>query len=163
LAALIIANVGLGQSPTTNSAPARSSAAAPPATSAPVPPPTAPEPASPVLSSAVRAAVDERIAQLQSQLGITTAQMPLWSAFAEAMRDNATATDALFERRAGTVATMSAVENMHSYAEIARAYADDTQRLAAAFDPLYASLSDAQKRAADRLFREQAAAAAKPQ
>jgi hypothetical protein len=89
--------------------------------------------------------------------------MPLWSAFAEAMRDNAAATEALFARRAGAVATMNAVENMHSYAQIARAYADNTEHLATAFDGLYASLSDTQKQAADALFRQQALAAAKPQ
>ena len=96
---------------------------------------------------------------LQTQLGITEAQMPLWSAFAQAMRENAAATDALFTQRAGTVATMNATENMHSYAQIARAYADNTDRLATAFDSLYASLSDSQKHAADTLFRQQASAA----
>jgi cytochrome c551/c552 len=99
---------------------------------------------------------------LQSQLGITEAQMPLWSAFAQAMRENAAATDALFTQRAGAVATMSAPDNMHSYAQIARAYADNTERLATAFDGLYASLSDTQKQAADTLFRQQATAAAQP-
>jgi hypothetical protein len=119
--------------------------------------------APPALSPAARAAVDERIAQLKTQLGITAAQEPLWSAFAEAMRDNAAATDALFTERAATVANMSAVENMHSYAKVTRAYADNTERLASAFDSLYASLSETQKRAADTLFREPAAAAAKSQ
>ena len=88
--------------------------------------------------------------------------MPLWNAFAHAMRENAASTDALFAQRAGSVATMSAVENMHSYAQIARAYADNTERLATAFDSLYASLTDTQKQAADTLFRQQAAAAAQP-
>jgi hypothetical protein len=60
------------------------------------------------------------------------------------------------------VAEMNAVDNMHSYAQIARAYADNTERLATAFDSLYASLSDIQKRAVDTLFRQQAIAAAKP-
>jgi hypothetical protein len=123
------------------------------------PSPPAAGPAPPALSAAAQAAVDKRIAQLQARLGITPAQLPPWSAFAAAMRDNAAATDALFARRAGAVATMSATENMHSYAEIARAYADNTERLAAAFDSLYASLSDTQRQAADALFREQAAAA----
>jgi hypothetical protein len=99
---------------------------------------------------------------LQSQLGITEAQMPLWSAFAQAMRDNAAGTDTLFTERAGAVATMSATDNMHSYAQISRAYADNTERLATAFDGLYASLSDTQKQAADTLFRQQATAAARP-
>jgi cytochrome c551/c552 len=106
--------------------------------------------------------VDQRIRTLQSQLGVTEAQMPLWDAFAQAMRDNAAATDALFTQRASAVATMNATDNMHSYAQIARAYADNTERLATAFDSLYASLSDTQRQAADTLFRQQATAAAQP-
>jgi periplasmic protein CpxP/Spy len=140
------------QSPSLGSTPARPSVYAVPATPARVP----------TLSPDARAAVDERINELQSRLGITPAQMPLWSAFTAAMRDNAATTQALFARRATALATMSAIANMHSYAEIARAYADDTQRLAAAFDRLYARLSDAQKQAADALFREQTVAAARP-
>jgi periplasmic protein CpxP/Spy len=130
--------------------------------------PTAPSPAAatpsgpPAPSAETQAAVDQRIKLLQTQLGITEAQMPLWSAFAQAMRENAAATDALFTQRAGAVATMNATENMHSYAQIARAYADNTERLATAFDSLYASLSDTQKQAADTLFRQQASASAQP-
>jgi hypothetical protein len=97
-----------------------------------------------------------------SQLGITEAQMPLWNAFTQAMRDNAASTDALFTQRAGSVSSMSAVDNMHSYAQIARAYADNTERLATAFDSLYASLSDTQKQAADTVFRQQTSAAMQP-
>jgi hypothetical protein len=141
VAALIFAAAAIGQTP-------------PPPAAAPAPPPA--------LSAAAQAAVDQRVGQLQTRLGITAAQLPQWSAFAAAMRDNAAATDALFARRAGSVSAMSATQNMHSYAEIARAYAENTERLAAAFDTLYASLSDAQKQAADALFREQAAAAARP-
>ena len=115
------------------------------------------------MSAATKAAVDQRIHTLQSQLGITEAQMPLWSAFAQTMRDNAASTDALFTRRAGDVSEMNAVDNMHSYAQIARAYADNTEHLATAFDSLYASLSDVQKRAADTLFRQPAIAASKRQ
>ena len=144
LAALLVPCVGLAQS-------------APPAAS-----PAAAQTAAPQPSAATQAAVEERIHALQKQLGITEAQMPLWSAFAQAMRDNAAATDALFTQRAGAVATMNAPDNMHSYAEIARAYADNTERLATAFDSLYASLSDTQKQAADTLFRQQSTAAAQP-
>jgi hypothetical protein len=144
LAALLVPCVGLAQS-------------APPAAS-----PAAAQTAAPQPSSATQAAVEERIHALQKQLGITEAQMPLWDAFAQAMRDNAASTDALFAQRVGSVATMSAVDNMHSYAQIARAYADNTQHLAAAFDSLYASLTDTQKQAADTLFRQQAAAVAQP-
>jgi LTXXQ motif family protein len=152
LAVLLAPSIGLAQSaaplPPTAAATSPAPAAAPPAGSAP--------------SAATQAAVDQRIRALQSQLGITEAQMPLWSAFTQAMRDNAAATDALFTQRAGAVATMNAPDNMHSYAQIARAYADNTERLATAFDSLYASLSDTQKQAADTLFRQQPAAAAQP-
>jgi periplasmic protein CpxP/Spy len=151
LAAFLGPSVGLAQS----AAPLPPTAA-PEASAAPAA--TAPSSASSP-STATQAAVDQRIKMLQSQLGITEAQMPLWSAFAQAMRDNAAATDALFTERAGAVATMNAPDNMHSYAQIARAYADNTERLATAFDSLYASLSDTQKQAADTLFRQQAAAA----
>jgi hypothetical protein len=136
--------------------------AAPPAPAPPVAAPAATPTAPPPMSAATQAAVDQRIRTLQSQLGITEAQMPLWSAFAQAMRENAQSTDALFAQRAGAVASMSAADNMHDYARIARAYADNTERLATAFDSLYASLSETQKRAADMIFRQQATAAAKP-
>jgi hypothetical protein len=136
-----------------------------PPTAAPTTPaaPAAASPSSsPAPSAATQATVDQRIRTLQSQLGITEAQMPLWSAFAQAMRDNAAATETLFTQRASAVATMNATDNMHSYAQIARAYADNTERLATAFDSLCASLSDTQKQAADVLFRQQATAAAQP-
>lgn len=135
----------------------------PPATATTAPAPAAAPPAGALASSpATQAAVDQRIRTLQSQLGITEAQTPWWSAFAQAMRDNAASTDALFTQRAANVSAMSAPENMHSYAQIARAYADNTERLATAFDSLYASLSDTQKQAADTLFRQQATMAARP-
>src|SRR6266481_8896144 len=148
VAALLVPSVGFAQS--ASPTPPIAAPAAAPSSSASAP------------SAATQAAVDQRIRGLQSQLGITEAQMPLWTAFAQAMRENAAATDALFTQRAGAVATMNAPDNMHSYAQIARAYADNTERLATAFDSLYASLSDTQKQAADTLFRQQATATAQP-
>jgi periplasmic protein CpxP/Spy len=156
LAALLAPSLGLAQSAPTAQLPP-TTPAAPPAVS-----PAAVQPASPAPSAATQAAADQRIRTLQSQLGITEAQMPLWTAFAQAMRDNAVSTDALFTQRARAVTSMSAVDNMHSYAQIARAYADNTERLATAFDSLYASLTDTQRQAADTLFRQQATAAAQP-
>jgi protein CpxP len=156
LAALLVPSVGFAQSAPTAQLPPTASATPPTASS------TAAQPVSAAPSPAIQAAVDQRIRTLQSQLGITEAQMPLWTAFAQAMRDNATSTDALFSQRANAVTSMSAVDNMHSYAQIARAYADNTERLATAFDSLYASLTDTQRQAADTLFRQQASAAAQP-
>lgn len=154
LTALLVPSLGFAQS-------AAPSAQIPPSAAPSAPAPAA-QPAPPALSPSAQTAVDQRIRALQSQLGITEVQMPLWSAFAQAMRDNAASTDALFTQRAAGVATMSATDNMHSYAQIARAYADNTERLATAFDSLYASLSETQRQAADTLFRQQATAAAQP-
>ncbi len=127
-------------------------ATSPAPTAAPV---SAPVPAA--AASATSAAVEQRIQALQTQLGITPEQMPLWTAFAQAMRENAASTEQLFQQRATAAATMTAVDNMHSYATLARTYADDTAKLSTAFDSLYASLSPTQKAAADTLFRQQAA------
>jgi hypothetical protein len=130
---------------------------------APTPAPAAAaQPAAPALGQATRAAVDQRIDSLKTRLGITPAEEAAWDTFADTMRDNAAETDQLFATRSASAGTMTAVENMHSYAAIARAYADNTERLSNAFDTLYADLTPAQKQAADALFREQAAEGQRP-
>ena len=115
----------------------------------------------------MQAMVEQRIKDLHTRLHITTAEQPQWDQFTQAMRDNAKATDALYEQRADKMATMTAVENMQSYAAIAQQHAEDMQKLLPAFQTLYASFSDAQKKQADEVFRtyaqqaQQAKAAAK--
>jgi hypothetical protein len=49
---------------------------------------------------------------------------------------------------------------MKSYAQVARAYADTTENLSAAFEALYGVLSDQQKQTIDTLFRQQPAQSA---
>jgi protein CpxP len=100
-------------------------------------------------------AADQRIQSLQQTLQITAEQMPQWNSFAQAMRDNANATDALFRNRAASTKTMNAVDNMKSYTAVAHAYADNTQKLSDAFDALYTVLTDRQKQIADTMFRQQ--------
>jgi protein CpxP len=127
------------------------------AQSVPPPPQTATNPPSP------QSAADQRIQALRTQLHITDAQVPQWNAFAQAMRDNATSTDALFRQRATSAATMSALDNMKSYAQVARAYADNTEALATAFEALYGVLTDQQKQTIDTLFRQEASRTAAQQ
>lgn len=136
---------------------------------APAPPPTlaappAPVPAAPVAAplSAAQAAAEQRIAGLQSQLAITQAQATQWYSFAQVMRDNAQSSDALFRQRAASVASMDASANLQSYAQVSRAYAEGNEKLAVAFQALYVSFSDPQKKAADTLFRQQAAKGVPP-
>lgn len=122
----------------------------------PSPPRTSPAP-QPTQPASPEAAADQRIQALRAQLHITEAQTPQWNAFAQAMRTNATSTDTLFRQRASAAASMNAVDNMKSYAQVARAYADNTQALATAFEALYGVLDPQQKQTVDTLFRQDAA------
>ena len=103
-----------------------------------------------------QAAADQRIQALRTELHIADTQLPQWNAFAQVMRDNATKTDALFRQRASAAASMNALDNMKSYADIARAYADNTQALATAFEALYGVLTVQQKQTIDTMFRQDA-------
>ena len=129
---------------------------------APLPPP--PDAAAPAQAqgsdAAMQKAVDQRIAALQAKLAITQAQTADWNNFATAMSENAASTNKLFAERAQNAASMTAVENMKSYADIARAYADNTQKLSTAFATLYAKLTPDQQKTADELFRAPPASAA---
>lgn len=125
--------------------------------------PAAPQPSTAAQAqSQIQAATEQRISGMQNQLAITPAQMPQWNAFAQVMRENAQTTDTLFRQRAAGAQAMNASANMMSYAQISRAYADGTEKLAAAFQAFYAVLSDQQKQAADTLFRQQSGQSAQP-
>ena len=69
------------------------------------------------------------------------------------MRDNAKTIRTLIQERAAKAKTMTAVDDLHSYEAIADAHAAGVKKLTTAFETLYASLSDAQKKAADAAFR----------
>ena len=122
---------------------------------APQPPPVAP-PAVQAMSP-VQVAVEQRIAGIQTQLGITQAQAGQWYAFAQVMRDNALSSDTLLRQRGTAARTMTAPVNMQSYAQIARAHADGTEKLSAAFQALYDTMGPQQRQTADTMFQQQAA------
>ena len=48
--------------------------------------------------------------------------------------------------------TMSAVDDLETYQKIAQAHADGLQKLVTAFQPVYDSMSDDQKKNADQVF-----------
>jgi protein CpxP len=101
--------------------------------------------------------VEQHITQLHTQLHITPAQQAQWDQFAQVMRDNAKGVDALVDQRGASLASMTAAENMQSYSQIAQQHAQDMQKLSTAFQTLYSSLSDEQKKNADEVFRARAA------
>lgn len=101
--------------------------------------------------------LENRLAELHAQLKITTAEAPLWDAFAQTMRNSSAATEQAYADRAAKLSSMNADDAMKSYADLAQLHADNTEKLAKAFSPLYAGLSDEQKKTADVLFRKQPA------
>jgi len=102
---------------------------------------------------------NQRIADLHTQLSITGKQEPAWNKFAGVMRANARELDQAYQQRAQNFDTMSAVQNMRSYAKIEQMRARDVEKLVPPFQSLYASLTPQQKHQADTLFRNRAEAA----
>ena len=97
--------------------------------------------------------LEDHIAEMHRRLHITAAEQPQWDAFAQVMRDNAERMDQAFKARATQGANMNAVDDLRSYAAIAQAHADDMQRLVPAFEQLYSTLTPAQQKEADVMFR----------
>ncbi|MGH6977281.1 MAG: Spy/CpxP family protein refolding chaperone [Stellaceae bacterium] len=135
-----------------------------PPTAAPAAPTATPaKPSTPSAAPATKAArtktskrlsgVEARIKSLHSKLKITAAQEPQWQQVAHVMRDNAATTEKLVSERNAKVKTMTAVDNLQTYSDIAQAHADGLKKLVPVFDTLYGSMSDAQKKVADAVFR----------
>lgn len=98
--------------------------------------------------------VDSLIAHLHDTFRITAAQEPLWARVATAMHENADTMSKLAKRRFEASKSATAIDDLKSYAEISSAHAEGANRLIAAFQPLYDSMSDSQKAAADTEFRD---------
>jgi len=118
----------------------------------------APAPANPASAAAAPPAgpIDEveiRIAELHGQLHIASAQETQFRAYADVLRSNAQAMQALFEERAKqTDATAPA--RLQWYARLTAAHAEAIGKLVAPFDALYQSLSEAQQHDADAYFNQ---------
>jgi LTXXQ motif family protein len=96
--------------------------------------------------------VETRIQELHQKLKITAAQESQWNNFAEVMRDNAQTVDAVLKERSEKLHTMSAVEDLRSYEKLADAHADGLRKLVPAFETLYNTMSEDQKKTADVVF-----------
>jgi hypothetical protein len=99
------------------------------------------------------AVVEDRIAGLHEEIGITPQQEPRFDAFAAVLRANAQSMENLFRQRSGAAdPDGTALDRLRWYARVATANADAMQKLVPVFETLYQSLSDAQKKAADTAF-----------
>jgi protein CpxP len=100
------------------------------------------------------AMVERRITELHAKLKITPAEQKPFDDFAQAMRDNATHMDQMVSNRHTMVQTATAVDQLKSYSDMAKAHADEVSNLVAPFSSLYAALSPEQKKMADQSFRD---------
>jgi len=98
-------------------------------------------------------AVEARIKELHRKLHITAAQKPQWDNLAQVMRDNAQAMSDLKKQRAADAQTMNAVDVVKSYESVIEAHEDGMKKFVPPFEALYNTMSDAQKKTADSLFR----------
>ena len=70
------------------------------------------------------------------------------------MRDNAAQISQASADRVARVRALNAADNMQSYAQLAQVHATNMQKLASAFQSLYASFPEPQKQVADSVFRK---------
>jgi hypothetical protein len=97
--------------------------------------------------------VEARIAYLHTKLNITPEQEDLWKDVSKVMLDNAKTMDELIKARSENAATMTPVDDLKSYSEIADAHAAGLAQFIPVFESLYDRMSDSQKMNAAKLFR----------
>jgi periplasmic protein CpxP/Spy len=100
--------------------------------------------------------VEAHIRDLHKKFKITDAQKSQWDALAQVMRNNAQKMADLEKQRAADAKTMTAVDVVKSYSEVIDAHEDGMKKFIPAFEDPYNSMSDAQKKIADSLFRSRA-------
>jgi hypothetical protein len=101
-----------------------------------------------------RETVEQRIDSLHASLKITPDEEPSWTGVAQAMRDNSAAMQKLVAEKAGDdPETLTAVDDLKTYEQFARAHVDGLKNLTSSFETLYKSMPDPQKKIADAVFQ----------
>jgi LTXXQ motif family protein len=98
--------------------------------------------------------VEVRIHDMHAKLAITAEQEDQWSQVAQVMRDNDSALEPLIANRKANASTMTAIDDLESYAAITSAHLEGIKKFTTAFSTLYDGMSVAQKKEADTLFRK---------
>ena len=96
--------------------------------------------------------VEGRLAFLKTELKITDAQLPLWNAVADAMRANAKSMGDTAGGMMGGSQTARLPDKLAMREKMMTAHLEALRKFKAAADPLYAALSDEQKKTADELL-----------
>lgn len=99
--------------------------------------------------------IDGRLAFLEAEIKPTSAQLPLWNAFASAARANAAAENAMLQEQnqipISDSTAASLPQRLEAHERHLRAHLKMLQTISTALLPLYASLSDEQKKVAEGL------------
>ena len=98
--------------------------------------------------------IEGRIAFLKAELKITDAQLPQWNAFADALRSSMTALHAAMQSMMQANGRATAPDQMERQVAVLSSHLDSAKAGLAAVKPLYAALSDEQKKTADELVGE---------
>ena len=96
--------------------------------------------------------VEGRLAFLKTELKITDAQLPLWDAVADAMRANSKIMSDVAGGMMGGSQTATLPDKLAMREKMMTAHLEALRKFKAAVDPLYAALSDEQKKTADELL-----------
>jgi LTXXQ motif family protein len=97
--------------------------------------------------------VEGRIAFLKAELKITDAQLSQWNTFADALRTNARQTAEMLGT-VGQVTALNAPDRLDRREKMLTSMLEMVRSTKAALSPLYAVLSNEQKKLADSLLRE---------
>ncbi len=96
--------------------------------------------------------IEGRIAFLKAEIGVTDGQAPQWTAFADALRSGTSAMRTAMAAQAHHGTATSAPDRTESMVKRMSAHLDLLKTMLAAEKPLYAVLSDDQKKIADELL-----------
>jgi len=118
------------------------------------------EPAPAPGTAEARDPVEAHIKELHNKLHITAAQQTQWDSLVQVMRDNAKAMIDLQKQRKEDVSAMTAVDAVKSYQAVIEAHEKGMEKFVPAFEALYDSMSDSQKKTADAMFRSRVRSAA---
>jgi Spy/CpxP family protein refolding chaperone len=104
-----------------------------------------------VMGAMIAGHVEGGIAFLKAELKITESQQKLWDAVADAMRANVKAMTEMSGGTMTTGATANLPDRLAANEKALNARLDALHKYKAVVDPLYAALSDEQKKTADEL------------
>jgi hypothetical protein len=97
--------------------------------------------------------IEGRLAYIKAELKVTDAQESLWNAYAVAARDNAKTMIAHCTTMMGTHDTRTSLpDRLEQHEQLMAAHLDAVRTMNKALKPLYAGLSEDQKKTADQLF-----------